>query len=208
MIQLPICKTICFYMLKLYIFEKCSLRAFKWYVTQCRKWAVSKNINCRQTSRNNFNWQYLNNYKCYSNKNIFYWIYSQRWSNWYVVKYTFECKFLLILILKWVQVVFTKRQYIESLAIWKTSDVFILKVYIFEKYFLRAFKWYIAQCQKSAGSKDINCRQTSRNNFNWQNLDNYKCYRFKKIFFLIYIQRRSNWYMLLKTLFNFNFRQF
>ena len=125
----------------------------------------------------------------------------------YVVKYTFALKFLLILTLKWVQVVFNKRQYIETLAIWKTSGVFILKVYIFEKYFLRAFKWYIAQCQKSAGWKDINCSQTSRNNFNWQNLDNYKCYSIKKIFFWIYIQRRSNWSMLLKTFFNFNFCQ-
>ena len=61
-----------FYTGKVYIFEKYSLTAFKWYITWGQKWAVSKNTKCIRISRNLFDWQYLHNYKCYNSEKIFF----------------------------------------------------------------------------------------------------------------------------------------
>ena len=44
MIRPSIWETQNFYIIKLYIFEKFSLRAFEWHVAWCRKWALSKVI--------------------------------------------------------------------------------------------------------------------------------------------------------------------
>ena len=74
MIRPSISETQHFYIIKLHIFEKFSLRAFEWHVAWCQKWRLSKNIRCRDFSWKAFNWQYLSNKICYTIEKIFFWI--------------------------------------------------------------------------------------------------------------------------------------